>query len=69
MVAVNGHSSSMNPLTGQQLTGRSATHIRDVPELESRLHADVIEPVLALQLPVSSTVWPTWVARSTSGLV
>jgi LAS superfamily LD-carboxypeptidase LdcB len=39
----------MNPLSGQQLTGRSATHIRDVPELKSRLHADAIQPALALR--------------------
>jgi LAS superfamily LD-carboxypeptidase LdcB len=38
-----------NPLTGQQLTGRSASHVREVPELKSRLHADAIEPVLALR--------------------
>lgn len=36
------------PLTAQQLTGRTATHIREVPELESRLHLDAVEPVKAL---------------------
>src|SRR5262245_24522134 len=39
----------MNPLSAQQLTGRAATHIREVPELQSRLHADAIEPALALR--------------------
>ena len=39
----------MNPLSAQQLTGRIATHIRDVPDLESRLHADAIEPARALR--------------------
>src|SRR6185295_9695127 len=38
----------MNPLSAQQLTGRDATHIRDVPELGSRLHADAVEPAKAL---------------------
>ena len=36
-------------LTGQELTGRIATHIREVPELESRLHGDVVEPALKLR--------------------
>src|SRR5262245_23092486 len=39
----------MNPLSAQQLTGRAATHIRDVPELGSRLHTDAAEPVRALR--------------------
>ena len=39
----------MNPLSAQQLTGRAATHVREVPELKSRLHADAIEPALALR--------------------
>jgi LAS superfamily LD-carboxypeptidase LdcB len=37
-----------SPLTAQQLTGRAATHIREVPELGSRLHADAVAPVKAL---------------------
>src|SRR5262245_9035181 len=45
---VNGHSTRLNPLTPQQLTGRTATHVRDVPHLASRLHTDAIDAVQAL---------------------
>ncbi len=38
--------SLLNP---RQLTGRVATHIRDVPELGGRLHAAAIEAALALR--------------------
>jgi LAS superfamily LD-carboxypeptidase LdcB len=34
--------------TSQQLTGRAASHVREVPQLQSRLHADVVEPALQL---------------------
>jgi len=37
--------SMLNP---QQLTGRAATHIREVPDLQARLHSEAIEPVRAL---------------------
>lgn len=36
-------------LTPEELTGRAATHIRDVPQLASRLHAGVAEPALQLR--------------------
>ncbi len=36
-------------LTPLELTGRAATHIREVPELASRLHSDAVGPVLALR--------------------
>jgi len=39
----------MNRLSAQQLTGRADTHIRDVPELRSRLHVDAVEPARALR--------------------
>jgi LAS superfamily LD-carboxypeptidase LdcB len=39
----------MNPLSAQQLTGRDASHICDVPELASRLHTDAIEATRALR--------------------
>jgi LAS superfamily LD-carboxypeptidase LdcB len=39
----------MNSLSAQQLTGRDATHIQDVPELGTRLHAAAVAPVQALR--------------------
>jgi LAS superfamily LD-carboxypeptidase LdcB len=36
-------------LNPDELTGRAATHVRDVPELGSRLHVDVIQAVLQLR--------------------
>ena len=35
-------------LNSQQLTGRAATHIREAPDLQARLHSEVIEPARAL---------------------
>ncbi|MEP7243065.1 MAG: M15 family metallopeptidase [Gammaproteobacteria bacterium] len=41
----------MNPaiLSSFQLTGRVATHVREVPELGARLHADVVEPAFNMR--------------------
>ena len=36
-------------LNPQELTGRAATHVREVPELGSRLHAGVVQAVLQLR--------------------
>lgn len=36
-------------LNTQELTGRAATHIREVPELGCRLHADAVEAALKLR--------------------
>jgi LAS superfamily LD-carboxypeptidase LdcB len=36
-------------LTDQQLTGRDVSHILEVPELSTRLHAEVVEPALKLR--------------------
>jgi LAS superfamily LD-carboxypeptidase LdcB len=38
--------SMLNP---QELTGRAATHVREVPELASRLHVDAVAAVLQLR--------------------
>lgn len=35
-------------LSGQQLTGRAATHVCDVPQLATRLHTGVVEAALQL---------------------
>jgi LAS superfamily LD-carboxypeptidase LdcB len=45
----NPWSMAVSMLNSQQLTGRSDSHVRELPELGSRLHADAIEPVLALR--------------------
>jgi LAS superfamily LD-carboxypeptidase LdcB len=45
----NASSMAVAMLNTQQLTGRTDSHIRDAPVLGSRLHADAIEPVLALR--------------------
>jgi LAS superfamily LD-carboxypeptidase LdcB len=36
-------------LNAQELTGRVATHVRDVPEVQSRLHVDAVAAVLQLR--------------------
>ena len=36
-------------LNPQQLTGRAASHVREVPELQSRLHSDAVAAVLNLR--------------------
>jgi LAS superfamily LD-carboxypeptidase LdcB len=36
-------------LNPQELTGRKATHVREVPELQSRLHVDAVAAVLQLR--------------------
>lgn len=57
---------SMPPsmLTPQQLTGRTDTHIREAPELASWLHADAIEPVLALRASAAAEGFDLVIASS-----
>jgi LAS superfamily LD-carboxypeptidase LdcB len=37
-----------------ELTGRATTHVRDVPELECRLHVDVAEPAARLRVAAAA---------------
>jgi LAS superfamily LD-carboxypeptidase LdcB len=60
----NAESMAVSILNPQQLTGRADSHIRELPELASRLHADAIEPVLALRAAAAEAGFDLAIASS-----